>query len=266
MYHPSFNEAWLSTLNETMVSGSLVDVRGTRSYELLGHSIEFPMANAIFSIPDRALSYDFMFREAWWILSGQNRLDLLQSHAPSYSKFSDDGWRLSGAYGPKIIDQIRFIVETLREDPYSRQAVINIWRENPRPSRDIPCTLSIQFLIRDGYLHMVVNMRSSDVWLGLPYDVFTFTMLACQVGIELNTDLYLGQMFHHAGSRHTYFKDASKAKSVVTSASFNGYHEVEAIDLKKLSSYCLGNPNLFHQLLHDRSINKLEPNLYLPWM
>jgi thymidylate synthase len=224
------------------------------------------MGQSILTIKDRVINRDFMFREAWWILSGQNRLDLLETHAPSYSKFSDDGIRLSGAYGPKIVDQIRFVVDTLKHDPYSRQAVINIWRENPRPSKDIPCTLSVQFLIRDGYIHTVVNMRSNDVWLGMPYDVFSFTMLTCQVALELGGDLQLGMMFHHAGSRHIYFKDSDKAKSSVTSNISVQFDQTNYICLKQIKSV-ISSTGFFHQILHDRSVHRLPqlPKL-LTWL
>lgn len=265
MYYHSLNTAWLKTIGEVLLTGDLVEVRGTRSSEILGHSIMFPMAHAKLTVKEREISYDFMFREAWWILSGQNRLDLLETHAPSYSKFSDDGVRLSGAYGPKIIDQIRYVVETLKHDPYSRQAVINIWRENPRTSKDIPCTLSVQFLLRNGLLNTVVTMRSNDVWLGMPYDVFTFTMLTCMVALELGGDIELGMMFHNVGSRHIYFKDTKKANAVFKSNRPDG-DTVAEIELKKIRSV-ISTSNQFVQILHDRSIGKLELlPIYLPWL
>lgn len=266
-YHASLNAAWLSTLNEVMLHGTLVDVRGTRSYELLGHSLEFPMCFGKLTLKERKLSYEFMFREAWWILSGRNELNHLVTHAPSYGKFSDDGIRLSGAYGPKIIDQIRYVVETLRDDPYSRQAVINIWRENPRPSKDIPCTLSVQFIIRDGVMHTIVTMRSSDVWLGLPYDVFTFTMLTCLIALELRMNLRLGTMFHNAGSRHVYFKDEGQVRSIVKQKIHQMNTPVDEIDLQRLLALFSSSPE-FVQSLHDASAGKTPKILLkqIPWL
>lgn len=215
----SFNEVWLDTLRLLTNTGEQVEVRGTKTFELLGHHVCFPMCYSILTIPGRKLSYDFMFTEAWWILTGRNRVLPLLKTAPSYAKFSDDGHRLAGAYGPKIVDQISYVVECLRQDPRSRQAVINIWRERPGPSRDIPCTLSVQFMIRGSYICCFVNMRSNDVWLGMPYDVFTMTMLAMQVGLELcrhtGHHYQLGTMHHYAASRHIYFRDIEKIKSVL---------------------------------------------------
>lgn len=215
----SFNQVWLETLQSLVSSGEVVEVRGTESLELLGDYVEFNMGYPILTVAGRSISYDFMFAEAWWILTGRNRAEHLLESAPSYKKFSDDGIRLNGAYGPKVVDQVSYVVETLRQDPRSRQAVINIWRERPGPSKDIPCTISVQFMIRGNYLDCFVNMRSNDAWLGMPYDVFAMTMLAMQVGLELSyhtgNSYQIGTMHHYAASRHLYIKDLEKAKSVL---------------------------------------------------
>jgi len=78
----------------------------------------------------------------------------------------------------------------------------------PDGSKDVPCTLSLQLLIRDRRLHMVVNMRSNDVVWGLPHDVFSFTCLQEVLMLELREAGVpvddLGAYHHHAGSLHVY--------------------------------------------------------------
>jgi thymidylate synthase len=179
---------------------------------MIGHPLWFDMSYPILTYAFRKISYNFMFAEAAWILTGDNRLWPLLKTAPSMRKFSDDGIYMSGAYGPKIVDQLPWVINKLIEDCDTRQAVINIWRERPGPSKDIPCTISVQFLIRHGKIHTVVTMRSSDIWLGLPYDVFTFTMLTYLVAVEVQRrtkqPLELGTMYHTAGSRHLYINNA----------------------------------------------------------
>lgn len=217
--YTSFDDAWYNTLIK-LIGSPRVNPRGAQTCEVLGHGVSFPIYTSILSNPRRQMSYAFMYAEAAWILSGSNRLNDLTETAPSYGKFSDDGFTLAGAYGPKVIDQIAYVVDALCNDPSSRQAVINIWRENPRQSKDIPCTLNYQFFIRDNLLHMVVNMRSNDVWLGMPYDVFSAAMVAFTVGLYLRkkeptgfAQLELGTMFHNAGSRHLYLKNLDRARS-----------------------------------------------------
>lgn len=156
----------------------------------------------------RALGYRFMFAEAAWMMSGMNTVKHIAPYSNRISDFSDDGVFYKGAYGPKIVDQLPYVVESLADDHDTRQAVINIWRENPRRSKDVPCTLSLQFLRRGHRLHTVASMRSSDAWLGLPYDCFNFTMITCGVIALLRQKtldiLDLGYLTVNAGSGHLY--------------------------------------------------------------
>ena len=68
--------------------------------------------------------------------------------------------------------------------------------------KEIPCTCSIQFLIRDQKLNMYVSMRSNDAYWGLPHDIFSFTMLQEIIARKLGVDL--GQYYHSVGSLHLY--------------------------------------------------------------
>lgn len=202
------NNVWSMVMTDLKLNGHL----HRNTIELIGDQLIIDMQYPILHHPARTrMSPNFMFAEAAWILSGRNDLLGISFYAPSISRFSDDGRFLAGAYGPKIVDQLPYILECLTHDPDSRQAVINIWRERPHPSKDIPCTTSVQFLLRGQYLHTVVTMRSSDVWLGLPYDVFTFSMLSAYVLLMLRSrlkrDIMLGYMVHNAGSRHLYLSN-----------------------------------------------------------
>lgn len=272
---PTLNHAWVSTIDEVLILGSLVDVRGHKTKEIVGHTVSFPMEQAILTVKSREISYDFMFAEAHWIVSGKNWLSFLLDSAPSYYRFSDDGVRLNGAYGPKIMDQLSYVVETLINDPYSRQAVINIWRERPGPSKDIPCTLSVQFMIRDSRIHTHVTMRSNDVWLGMPYDAFAMTMVTCLIGIELNRrnghKLSLGNMHHTAASRHIYLKDEEKCKMALHMVQHAADQVTDpvAIDLKSMST-ALANSEEFVRALYARAHHRstITPELlrFLPWL
>lgn len=120
-----------------------------------------------------------------------------------------------GAYGPRLyswtgINQVHNITTILREKPDSRRAVIQIFdRTDTMKQSDIPCTCTLQFLLRDSKLHMIVNMRSSDVYVGFPHDVFAFTMLQEILASALGAEL--GAYKHMAGSMHLYDRDADAA-------------------------------------------------------
>jgi hypothetical protein len=75
---------------------------------------------------------------------------------------------------------------------------------------DIPCTLSVQFLVRAGRLHAVTQMRSNDIWLGTPYDIFAITSLQRLIADELS--LSYGEYVHNVGSMHLYSRDREKAR------------------------------------------------------
>jgi thymidylate synthase len=191
--------------------------RDRQTKELIGHQTHWDMAKPVVACQRRKVGYRFMTAEAAWVLSGSNLLAPVLRYAGYLSNFSDDGVTLSGAYGPKFVDQTRYVVGCLLKDPHSRQAVATLWRERPGDSKDIPCTIALQWLIRNGLLNCVVTMRSSDAWLGIPYDVFTFSCMSAAVAIRLRqlggrVDR-LGVLTITAGSQHLYGRDWDDAKA-----------------------------------------------------
>jgi thymidylate synthase len=188
---------------------------------MIGVQSIIAMDRPVITIISRELGYRFMAAEAWWILSGDNKVATLAPYSKMITQFSDDGITFFGAYGPKILGQLGYVTKQLIKDADTRQAVINIWRESPQPSKDIPCTLSTQFLIREGRLNIIHTMRSSDLWLGYPYDVFSFSMLATWVIIKLRRqghyDLKLGDLYFTAGSQHIYERDFTGVDRVLSS-------------------------------------------------
>lgn len=184
----------------------VVEPRGMEVREILNGSYTVPMP-AYIDLTARKVNLSFMFAEAAWIISGSNRLDQVTAYMKGYKNFSDDGVFLKGAYGPKVVEQLPYILETLLADQDSRQAVMTIWRERPSRSKDVPCTVAMQFFIRKGKLYSIVTMRSNDVVLGFTYDVFTFSMVAKAIQLllkEKGVDLELGMLTVNAGSLHLY--------------------------------------------------------------
>lgn len=214
------NDTWKQQLDLCLYEYNYeASPRGMKVRERLPGSYSVPMP-AFISLLDRKVNYSFMFAEAAWIVSGSNRYSFIEPYMRRYVDFSDDGVFLSGAYGPKVVDQLKYVVDCLESDRDSRQAVINIWRERPGPSKDIPCTLSMQFLIRDGHLQLVTTMRSHDVVLGFTYDVFTFSMVASAVKLLLaarGIEVALGNLHVTAGSLHLYENQLENAKLYIES-------------------------------------------------
>lgn len=202
------NQQWKVVLGDVLRYGKSHSPRGKLTYEWINYRSTLDMRYPVITIPSRRLGYRFLFAEALWILSGDNRVETIAPYAKAITNFSDDGYRFQGAYGPKVTEQLRYVVETLCLDPDSRQAVLTVWRENPRSSKDIPCTISLQFLIRDNQIHTIATMRSSDLWLGWVYDVFNFTMITAWIAVRIyettKNRISLGKLHLNAGSQHIY--------------------------------------------------------------
>jgi thymidylate synthase len=200
--------------------------RGQNIVELLATQITLDMEYPVVAVASRKLGYKFMAAEAYWILTGDDRVENIAPYSKTIANFSDNGVTFDGAYGPMIKQQLDYVVEALVKDNDSRQAVLTIWRPSPAPSKDIPCTVSIQFLLRDGYLHCIDTMRSSDIWLGVPYDVFNFSMLSLQVALALRARgvwVQLGNLTLQAGSQHLYVRNREAADEALA-------HDATAFD------------------------------------
>jgi thymidylate synthase len=157
--------------------------------------------------------------ELLWYLAGSNNLDFIAYYLDKYRQNSDDGRTLHGAYGTRLhdrrrsINQIENVLRLLRTNPDSRRAVIQLFDAadiaRKKPYKEVPCTCTLQFLIRGNRLQMITNMRSNDVFLGFPHDVFAFTMIQEIIARALNVDV--GEYKHAVGSLHLYEKDKKKA-------------------------------------------------------
>jgi thymidylate synthase len=208
----STNGVYWELLRKMLADGMEFSPRGMLTKEVGGVSTTVSMTNPIVTNPERRLDYRFMAAEAYWILSGSSELNH-PSLVKNLKKYSDDGVFMRGAYGPPFREQLDYCVRVLDNDPYTRQAVMTLWRPNPIPSKDIPCTVSMQFLMREGYINTMVFMRSSDAWLGWPYDVFNFTMMTMFLQLKLKTLPKLGLLKIMVGSQHLYerhFRDAER--------------------------------------------------------
>lgn len=210
------DQAWLELIQRIVRDGKHTKPRGLTCKEIIGHQTVVDMNYPITTLRPK-LGYRFLAAEAWWILSGKNDVASIAPYSRHIADFSDNGQMFFGAYGPKITEQLSYVAESIINDPWSRQAVIDIWRPNPPKSRDIPCTLSTQFLLRPHVdsigveslrLHCIDTMRSSDAWLGWPYDVFNFSMLsaclALAIGLRTKKRITLGELHLTAGSQHLY--------------------------------------------------------------
>lgn len=124
--------------------------------------------------------------------------------------------------------QVATLIQLLNNKPETRQAILTAWNAGDLihamlgGKNDLPCTLSIQFLrrpdpvhpgIQPDRLHCITTMRSNDIWLGVPYDVFCFTCLQQIVAEALGVEI--GWYRHQVGSMHLYTRNRDKATESV---------------------------------------------------
>ncbi|MDO6967028.1 thymidylate synthase [Rhizobium alvei] len=147
--------------------------------------------------------------ELLWYLGGLNTLEFIKEYIPDYAEDAEEGI-LAGAYGPRIhsmrgsINQLENVTTLLKANSTSKRAVIQLYdaADIAVHHKEIPCTTALQFIARDGRLHMSTTMRSNDAYKGLPHDVFCFTMLQEMMATRLGLDL--GEYIHFASSMHVY--------------------------------------------------------------
>lgn len=196
--------------------------------EILGASFRLTNPRARLSRSEvRGKVYSAM-GELFWCLAGSNKLSFIGHYLKEYYKNSDDGKFIHGAYGPRLFgegdqNQVHNVTELLRRKPGSRRAVIQLLSSCDviRDGKDIPCTCTLQFIRRNDQLYLITHMRSNDVYLGLPHDIFVFTMLQEMIARSLGIDVGFYQ--HMVGHLHLYDADLDNATAYLS----EGFQTIE---------------------------------------
>jgi len=206
---PSMRDGY-AELVKYVSGGFVVNVRGHLTYEQRNVMIaitERPW-DALPLAQGRNVSTAIAAAEFLQLVAGVQMPELMVKLSPFFREILD-GEAFHGGYGQRTREALPLVVDLLRRDPYTRQAQVSLWdnfRDLHTPAaRDLPCTSSLQFFIRDGRLDLDVTMRSNDIWLGVPYDFFIFGHLLHTVANVL--DVPVGTYTHHARSLHLYDRD-----------------------------------------------------------
>lgn len=190
-------------------AGEKVEVRDLLTREVRGVTLIIPdPTHPVLPIgTGRKINTRFAAVEALGLVAGVARGDLLDVAAPGWRDvLVDPDAAELGAYGPRTRGQLNSAYVILRDDPTSRRVVMTIWRPvDLYANGDRPCTLTLQFLLRDSGLELHTTMRSQDVFLGLAYDLFVFTQLQLTLARWLGVPA--GALIHHVGSFHLYERD-----------------------------------------------------------
>ncbi|MBM3194161.1 MAG: thymidylate synthase [Chlamydiae bacterium] len=254
--YENFTEAYVDIVKDVYTNPEFISTpRGMKVKEILGYQFRIlNPRNRIPYVPGRELSVHYMIAELLWYLSGNDSTEWISNYSAFWSKISDDGKTANSAYGARIFKphsriaasvdeawtQWDYVVNELKNDPDSRRAVVHI--RSPQDSilagLDVPCTLSLQFFLRNDKVHMTVSMRSSDVILGLSYDVPAFTifqeLLALQLTQELGRPIGLGSYTHLSASLHLYERHFKMAEKILEEDKKQDYRNV--LEMPPMSS------------------------------
>jgi len=139
---------------------------------------EWPWGNSANSFRDECGQFDHSYAERYW---------------PKYAGYSHDGRlgrrdMLSVRCGVRDeVGDLNDIVDRLQKDPTTRQAVLSVWHpeDQANTGRRVPCSLTYQFLVREGYFHVIYNIRSCDAYRHFRDDLYLTARLALWVLSEL---------------------------------------------------------------------------------
>lgn len=211
---PCGRDGYHEVLRHVLTTGKQRSPRGLKTIDA-GHTT-MVLTSPFDALPlhtNRGVSLRIVAAEAVQLIGGFSDPKLLPA---SFDRFKEDDGRFWGAYGVRIGNQLSNAVRKLQSDHDSRQAIITLWDptlDNVEPAkRDHPCTVALGFALVDDKLSLHVTMRSSDVWLGIPYDWGQFTQL--QLSIAALLDIEPGQYWHTSWSLHLYDEHAERAYEV----------------------------------------------------
>lgn len=239
--YATLNHLWWDTIKTIMHQGNELKSRAGVTKEILGFQATLvnPLNNILLKYPTRKFSLSYACAEVLWFLSGTNKINLIEAYAPQYKNFAEYGIAY-GAYGarwaenpgfvseriklcwrgvPNTSNQLRAVIHLLKENPNTRQAIMTMWDSGDLlhaiagDHKDLPCTLTLKFYVRNNKLHLIADMRSNDAWLGVPYDIFCFTTIQRLIAAECK--LGLGNYTHQAGSMHIYERNFEKIEKII---------------------------------------------------
>lgn len=221
----TLDEMWLDTVAYLLGLEKETPSRLGGTKENLGFvaRLKNPRANFMFN-PVRKMSMSYAAAEILWYLQYTNQTEMMKAYAPQFKNFEDEPGISHGAgYGATWeigmgMTQVHEVCKMLKNNKDTRQAVISMWDRGDAArannfKHSVPCTLSLHFIVRENKLHLFTKMRSNDVWLGLPYDVFSFTTLQAIVANYVGVDVGFYQ--HEVSSMHLYSIHYAKAKDAI---------------------------------------------------
>ena len=212
------------------------DRTGTGTISLFGYQMRFDLAQGFPAVTTKKLHFKSIIHELLWFLNGDTNIAYLNENGVRIwdEWAAEDGdlgpvygaqWRNWQAADGRRIDQITRLLEDLRNKPDSRRHIISAWNpallpdETRSPKENAaaglqalpPCHTMFQFNVADGKLSCQLYQRSADVFLGVPFNIASYSLLTMMVAQVVG--LEPGDFVHTFGDVHIYLNHTEQVNT-----------------------------------------------------
>lgn len=206
------------------------DRTGTGTISIFGHQMRFDLANGFPLVTTKKLHLKSIIYELLWFLNGDTNIKYLKDNGVSiWDEWADENGNLGPVYGyqwrnwpardGKTIDQITKVIEQIKSKPDSRRHIVTAW--NPADVDQMalpPCHAMFQFYVADGKLSCMLLQRSTDYFLGLPFNIASYALLTHMVAQQC--DLEVGDFVWTGGDTHIYLNHIDQVNLQLTREPF----------------------------------------------
>lgn len=188
------------------------DRTGTGTHSVFGAQLRYDLSQGFPLITTKRVFMRGVVGELLWFLSGSSNAKWLQDNRIRiWDEWADEDGELGPVYGVqwrqwnagdgRHIDQIQNLLDTLRTNPDSRRMIVSAWNVGDLPEMALePCHAMFQVFVADGKLSLQLYQRSADLFLGVPFNIASYSllahMLAQQVGLEVGDFIWTGGDCH----------------------------------------------------------------------
>ena len=205
---------YLNLLRDTLHGTRKSDRTGTGTLSVFGHQLRYDLSQGFPLVTTKRVHLRSIVHELLWFLRGDSNVRWLQEHGVRiWNEWADEDGELGPVYGVqwrswpapdgRHIDQIAQVLDTIRTDPDSRRMVVSAWNvaELDRMALQ-PCHALFQFHVADGRLSCQLYQRSADLFLGVPFNIASYSLLTHMVAQQ--TGLEVGDFIWTGGDCHIY--------------------------------------------------------------
>ena len=214
---------YLHLLDHILQHGATKDDRtNTGTISVFGYQMRFDLSEGFPLITTKKLHLKSIIHELLWFLNGDTNIAYLQEHGVRiWNEWADSTgdlghiygyqWRSWPDYDGGFIDQIAEVIQTINKNPDSRRIIVSTWNVGDLKKMNLPpCHVLFQFYVSEGRLSLQLYQRSADVFLGVPFNIASYSLLLMMVAQV--TGLQPGDFIHTFGDVHIYTNHIEQVK------------------------------------------------------